>query len=125
VLQYFVMRLYWFLLALCASIALAIAHYVALTDYLYWTYRWLDSPMHVLGGFALGSLLIAFLFRFRPWKYIVGMLLVAVGWEFFEALIGMQQPADYVLDTATDVLCDGVGASVAYLLARITIWRSV
>ena len=81
--------------------------------------------MHVLGGFAVGSLLVAFLFRFRPWQYLVGIILIAAGWEIFEALIGMQQPADYVLDTVTDVLCDGVGASVAYVLARTTIWRSV
>lgn len=119
------MRLYWFLLALCASAVLAVAHYVALTEYLYWTYRWFDTPMHLLGGFALGSLLVAFLFRYRPWQYLVGIVLIAAGWELFEALIGMQQPVDYVFDTASDVLNDAIGASIAYALARITIWRSV
>ena len=119
------MRLYWFLLALVACLVLAVTHYVALTEYLYWTYRWLDVPMHLLGGFALGSLLIAFLFRFRPGYYLVGMVLVAVGWEVFEALLGLPQPTDYVFDTASDVLNDAIGASIAYVLARITIWRSV
>ncbi len=124
-LQYFVMRLYWFLLALGTSAVLAVVHSVALEQYWYWTYRWLDIPMHLLGGFALGSLLIAFLFRFRPGYYIAGMLCIAIGWEVFEASLGIQQPADYVLDTVSDILNDTIGASIAYILARLTLWRSV
>lgn len=119
------MRLAWFCIALVTTAILAVAHYVALADYLYWTYRWLDTPMHLLGGFALASLLIAFLFRHRPGYFIAGMVLVAVGWEVFEAMLGFPQPADYVLDTAHDILNDALGASAAYILARYTIWRSV
>jgi len=118
------MRLYWFLLALVSSGVLALVHNVASAEYLYWTYRWLDVPMHILGGFALASLLVAFLFRFRPGYFLLGMVVVAVGWEVFEAFIGIPRPADYLFDTATDVLNDAIGGSLAYILARYTIWRS-
>lgn len=123
-LQYFVMRLYWFLLALATSAVLAVVNYIALQNYWFWMYRWLDTPMHILGGFALGSLLIAFLFRFRPLYYVVGMVVVAVGWELFEAMLGFTAQPDYVWDTAHDILNDALGSIMAYILARYTIWRS-
>lgn len=119
------MRLTWFLLALVTCTILAGVNYVAVQNYWFWTYRWLDTPMHLLGGFALASLLVAFLFHFRPYHFLAGMVIVAVGWEVFEYALGLPQPVNYVLDTAHDLLNDTVGASVAYLLARYTIWRSV
>ncbi len=118
------MRLYWFLLALFSCAILALVHNVASAEYLYWTYRWLDVPMHILGGFALASLLVAFLFRYRPLYFLAGMIFIAIGWEVFEAFIGIPRPADYIFDTATDVLNDAIGGSIAYILARYTIWRS-
>jgi len=124
-LQYFVMRLYWFLSALTTSTVLAVVNYIALQNYWFWLYRWLDTPMHLLGGFALGSLLIAFLFRFRPFYYLAGMAIVAVGWELFEAMLGFTAQSDYVWDTAHDILNDAIGSTLAYILARYTIWRSV
>lgn len=81
--------------------------------------------MHLLGGFALASLLVAFLFRFRPYHFLIGMVIVAIGWEVFEYLLGLPQPGDYVWDTAHDLLNDTIGASLAYILARFTIWHSV
>ncbi len=124
-LKLLVMRLAWFFTALIASLVLATVHYVALTQYLYWTYRWLDTPMHILGGFALASLLIAFLFRYRPLYFVTGMLIIAVGWEVFEFALGLPQPRDYVLDTAYDLINDTIGAGIAFILAHYTLWRSV
>jgi len=118
------MRLYWFFLALGTTLLLAVAHTIASAEYLYWQYRWLDTPMHLLGGFALGSLLIAVLFKFRPGYYLAGMAVVAISWEVFEFALGLPQPADYMWDTAHDILNDTIGASVAYILARFTIWHS-
>lgn len=119
------MRTAWFFVALLASATLAVVHVVANATDLYWTYRWLDIPMHILGGFALGSLVIAILMRHRPGMYVLAMLAVAFGWELFEVLIGMPRPTDYPLDTLLDLFDDGVGALMAYLLARRTLWRSV
>ncbi len=119
------MRLAWFFTALIASLVLATVHYVALTEYLYWTYRWLDTPMHILGGFALASLLIAFLFKYRPLYFVAGMICISIGWEVFEFALGLPQPSDYVLDTAHDLINDAIGAGIAFTLARYTLWRSV
>jgi hypothetical protein len=118
------MRLAWFFLALGSTALLAVAHTVASAEYLYWQYRWLDTPMHLLGGFALGSLVIALLFRYRPAYYVAAMLFVAISWEVFEVALGLPQPADYLLDTAHDLLNDTLGAGAAFILARLTIWRS-
>ncbi len=118
------MRLYWFLLALFSCAILALVHNVATAESLYWTYRWLDVPMHLLGGFGMASLLIAFLFRYRPVYLLLGMVAISVGWEVFEVLIGTPQSADYVFDTAKDLLNNAIGGSVAYVLARYTIWHS-
>ncbi len=119
------MRTAWFFIALGASLVLAVAHVYASSVDLYWTYRWLDIPMHILGGFALGSLIIAFLMRHKPGMFWLLMLGVAIGWEVFEVLIGMPRPTDYPLDTLKDLIDDGVGALIAYGLARLTLWRSV
>lgn len=119
------MRLAWFFMALISSGVLALVHTVASEQYLYWTYRWLDTPVHILGGFALGSLLIAFLFRYRPLYFVAGMLIVGVGWEVFEVLLGLPRPPDYLLDTAQDLVNDTLGAGLAFVLARYTLWRSV
>lgn len=119
------MRSYWFFLALFASCILALIHNVASVGYLYWTYRWLDIPVHILGGFALGCFLVAALFRHRLGLYVAGIVVVTVGWEVFEVLIGMPRPTDYLVDTVSDVANGALGAAVAYLFARLSIWRSV
>lgn len=118
------MRLAWFFLALGSTALLAVAHTVASAEYLYWQYRWLDTPMHLLGGFALGSLVIALLFRYRPAYYLAAMAFVAISWEVFEYALGLPLPVDYVLDTAHDLLNDAIGATIAFILARHTVWRS-
>lgn len=118
------MRLLWLTGALILSAGLAVLHYYALTDYLYWQYVWLDVPVHFLGGLALAMLLIGVLRNFHPRAFLFLMAGVILGWEAFELLIQTQREANFVFDTALDLLMGSLGALCAYALARFTLWRS-
>ncbi len=119
------MRLPWLLTALVASAVLAGLHFNALAHFWYWKYRWLDTPMHLLGGAVLAIFAVALLRSFRPFTFLALMALAAVGWEVFEYVFGIStgQP-NYLLDTVHDILNDAIGASFVYVVARFTVWRS-
>ncbi len=118
------MRLLWLLMVLVLASCLAVIHAWALSAYLYWRIVWLDMPVHLLGGLTIGMGIIALLRVFRPWVFVVLMVLAIVGWEAFELLIGIPREANFVFDSALDVLMGALGGVVAYFLARLTLWRS-
>lgn len=118
------MRLLWLLMVLVLASCLAVIHAWALSAYLYWRIVWLDMPVHLLGGLTIGMGVIALLHVFRPWVFVVLMVLAIVGWEVFELLIGIPREANFVFDSALDVLMGALGGVVAYFLARLTLWRS-
>ncbi|HYE23519.1 MAG TPA: hypothetical protein VEA92_03725 [Candidatus Paceibacterota bacterium] len=118
------MRLIWLIGALILSAGLAVLHYNALTEYLYWQYVWLDVPVHFLGGLALAMLAIGLLKNFHPRSFLVLMTGVIVGWELFELMIQTSREANFFFDTALDLLMGSLGALSAYVLARLTLWRS-
>lgn len=117
------MRAAWLIAALLLTGALALLHSYALDEFLYWRYPWFDVPMHFLGGLAVGTVLVGFLFRFRPWLYLVLFAGGMVAWEVFEYLFGIPRETNYVFDTALDFLMDTLGGLVAYGLARATLWK--
>ena len=118
------MRLLWLLMTLALASLLAILHTWALSAFLYWKFVWLDVPVHLLGGLTLGMVLIAVLQVFRPWVFVGLMFVVVIGWEVFELSIGIPREANFYFDSALDVLMGAVGGTVAYFLARLTLWRS-
>lgn len=118
------MRTLWLLMALVLSTMLAVLHSWALTAYLYWQYVWLDVPVHLLGGLALGMVFIAVVRTFRPYSYILFMMVVVFGWELFEFVIGTPRDVNFFFDSSLDVLMGALGGVLAYLLARFTLWRS-
>ena len=118
-------RLPWLLTALAAALVVAALEQWALADFLYWRFVWFDTVMHFLGGLAIGLSLVALMTnRFRPIWFLVLMAGVAIGWEVFEVAIGVTREANYVFDTALDLLMDTLGSLIAYSAARFTIWRS-
>ena len=118
------MRLTWLIAALFLAGGLAALHAYALDTYLYWRYVWLDVPVHFLGGVTLAMLAIGLLREFRPRLFLMGMLLVIVGWEVFELFIQTTRETNFIFDTALDLLMGSLGALTAYVLARFTLWRS-
>jgi len=118
------MRRIWLLAALVLSGLLAYLQYWALADLLYWYYPWFDTFMHFLGGLAVATFGIAILDTRRVLVFVTIMLMVAVGWELFELGINQDRETNFVFDTSLDLLMDALGMSVAYVIARYTLWRS-
>jgi hypothetical protein len=118
------MRLPWLFAALILAALLASLQHWALRDYLYWQYPWFDTLMHFLGGLTAASFIVGVLREKRAQLFLIGMVLVAVGWEVFEFSIGTSREANFVFDTSLDLLMDTVGMATVYLVARYTLWHS-
>lgn len=119
------MRLSWLFLALIFATALAYAQHVALAEFLYWRYPWFDTFMHFLGGLTIGTLVIGVFKDLRPRLFLLALIAVAVGWEIFELMIHAERETNFAFDTSLDILMDSLGALLAYVVARFTVWRSV
>jgi len=99
----------------------------------------IDTPMHFLGGFAMGMLGIAIHHdvaskhhtKRSPWWYhslfVVGFaMLIGIAWEFHEYILDQTINVWYNLpmsqlslaDTMKDFLMDWLGASVALVVYR-------
>ena len=119
----------WLLIALLLSAVLLSIHVYSLQNYLYWHHRWLDIPMHMLGGAALGSFLMAFGTTRRTRTYFFWLLVLFFGWEIFEYFygistqIGTVTASAYGIDTTKDIVDDLIGSFVPFILARKTSWR--
>ncbi len=112
------------LIALLLASVLLAAHLQALQEFAYWYYPWLDIPMHVLGGAAIGTFLLAFFSHSRTWLYFGCMFLVVLGWEVFEyfARVSTGQP-DYWIDTVLDIANGLAGAALALIVSRRSLWH--
>lgn len=114
---------------------LALAHMMAQRLHLYWTYRWLDVPMHFLGGVWVG-LAALWLWYYSGWGRRPGAVqhrpfLVALGgglafgllWECFDFLVWSlvvgSFPQNYLADSVLDITMDVLGACVAYMVFYI------
>lgn len=111
-------------------VALALLHFLAMEEYLYWAFWWYDVMMHFLAGFALGFGVFWGLFRSghlfkgaeRPMFMIFSVLLVVfvlgVGWEIFEYVNGIDDSHEgYRKDVINDLVLDSAGAVLAAILA--------
>jgi xanthine/uracil permease len=106
------------------AIFIAICHFVALEFYLYWTNKWVDIPMHIMGG-ALVSSIGLWVIYFSPWKNIflnnsknILILSVFIGfgvgflWEIFELSFGLTSLSVDKIDTIKDLFDDIIGALI-------------
>jgi hypothetical protein len=114
---------------------LAAIHIAAESYFWYWTYRWLDIPMHVFGGMWLG---LGVLWLKNHTGYVRGLwqrlpksnlavalcggLCIGLVWEAYEytiwQYIGTGLPPQYGPDTQLDLLMDATGAMLGYLAYR-------
>ncbi len=108
---------------------IAVLHIAATVFYLYWEFWWYDMLLHFLGGVFIGLLVLwlrflsgyvsvpasfsarhAFLFT------LCWLLVIGIGWEVFEQLIGITWSLEgYWVDTSIDVALDLVGGTAAFL----------
>lgn len=101
-----------------------LSRYVFEPSYLYYELRWLDIPMHILGGFGVASLTIAIL-RYKGvntsyLSLVLSYTFVALVWEVWEYSNGLAFYVDWKgwFDTAKDFIGGFLGMSVAYLFIR-------
>lgn len=95
----------------------------------YWLYPWFDTVVHIIAGAWVGLVflwLASCLGQINSMKEykvksfliaLVSALLLGVVWELLENLgqITFTSAANYNLDTALDLISDGVGGAIAYL----------
>ncbi len=114
-----------FYLALTFAGFVIILHKIAHELYLYWTYRWVDIPMHIMGGIMAGLFTFVFLRITRlaesTRNLILGVLIVGVGWEILEIFYKVDTLSfRYWIDTTKDLLDDTIGG-----LISIYIWKKI
>ena len=97
--------------------------------YVFWTIQWLDSALHLFGGF-LGALIVVYLLqkagispRTLPRKMfllafvVISVFAVGVVWELWEIFVGFTDPfvlAEQV-DTILDLVMDSIGSVIGFL----------
>ncbi len=110
------------------SVLLLIAtlHIIFIHFYVYWRLRWVDIPIHILGGIWIVLTLAWILSWMKPevsipfsrailWGLIVGGL-----WEISELLIGIESPLvhGYIADTIKDLVDDVIGTACGFFVVR-------
>ncbi len=111
--------------------ALLVFDLIAIKYYLYWHFRWIDIPVHFLGGFFLGALFFYLVFSNLRTKKMIGLartnknifvisvvmvFIAAVVWEVVEWIAGRTSwSAAYVPDTTLDLIAGTAGGYLFYL----------
>lgn len=91
---------------------------------LYYELKWLDIPMHIMGGFGVASLASSILsyrgVRVSFTKLLIAYSVVAVAWEMYEYTQDLSSYQDWNgwIDTCSDYINGLIGTAVAYLLLR-------
>ena len=109
-------------------ILIVILHFLSLYFNWYWTYKWFDIPMHILGGLwvALTALWIFCYYgrvnsiiNYKSKTFLtvfITILVIGISWEIFELLgkITFLNDPGYWADTTKDMINDFIGGIVAY-----------
>lgn len=110
--------------ALYLVVLLCLSVFVFDPTHLYYELPWLDIPMHVLGGFGVGSLTLSIASYKKHKISFLQMILVyacvAAGWELYEFShdIFDNTPWNGWSDTVSDIINGAIGATVAYFLLK-------
>lgn len=116
------------LISLITILFIAVFHFFALKSGWYWVYRWLDIPVHILGGFwvSLTALWLSLKIKhiekisdYRKKAFLVmlaSVLIVGILWEVFEIVfkITSSDTNIYWSDTIGDIMNGFVGGVISY-----------
>jgi ABC-type enterochelin transport system permease subunit len=117
------------LISILTILFIAIFHYFALKNSWYWTFRWLDIPVHVVGGFWVSLTVLWICLKIKHIDSINGykkkalivmlssVLIVAIFWEIFELVSGVTSlhNVGYWQDSLSDISNSFVGGIIAFL----------
>jgi hypothetical protein len=104
-------------------------HFLSISNSWYWTYRWLDIPVHIVGGFwvALTFLWVLLYVNFsddikkhKKKMFLLMMssvLFTSIIWEVSELFLGITyvEASVYFEDTITDIFSGMFGGYIAFL----------
>ncbi|MBU3668503.1 MAG: hypothetical protein FGM57_00880 [Candidatus Taylorbacteria bacterium] len=110
-----------FYFALASSVIVIGLHMIAHTFYLYWIYKQIDIPMHMLGGLMSGLYVLVALRYFKLQESVrnvlLGVLFVGVAWEVLEIWYKVAEiHMGYWLNTGKDIVSDLVGGYLSLKL---------
>lgn len=117
------------------SIFILAVHWYADTHALYFAYKWLDIPMHLLGGFVVALLGVS-LYSLYPKKIdkvyfwlLILMFVLTIGsfWEIFELSMSVMYHVQTmnltnIYDTTSDLINDTIGGIGALYLSHKKYW---
>ena len=113
-------RLFFIQASLIAAVGAV--HILALRLYLYWQFPWLDTFVHFFGALWVALAVVwmfSFLHRNTSFVRVFGIIVaVSIGWELFELWGGIPREANFVFDTAVDLISDSLGGIVGFFAAR-------
>ncbi len=110
-----------FYFALTISIIVIGIHMIAHTFYLYWIYKQIDIPVHMLGG-LMSALYVLVGLRYLNWKesfknVFIGVLVIGIAWEILEIAYKVAEiNTAYWLNSFKDLISDSVGGYLGYLV---------
>ena len=124
-----------------ALIVIGIFHVFALINSWYWSFPWMDIPMHIIGGAWVACVgfwymnssqrlrdIFASLSDFEKFVILLGfVVLVGIFWEFYEFFYDINfkekfafTQGDMILaDTLGDLLNDMIGGAIVFLAGKI------
>jgi hypothetical protein len=112
------MRLTLLILSLVIASIMAVVQHIALIEYWYWQYWWLDIAMHAAGGALLTLIGFALGLR-RALPLIVFVGGISLAWEVYEFALGISvHEQAFLSDTTLDLVMDALGALVVYGMMR-------
>jgi hypothetical protein len=118
-----------FIASFFTLVLVAVLNYFGSKFYWYWTYKWFDIPMHILGGLWISLISLSLYSYFYNNVSIVNykikvlgvvlfaVLFIGISWEIFELVGGITYFTDkgYWIDTVADLINDTIGGLIAYL----------
>ncbi len=104
---------------------IAVLHFLALYFSWYWSIWWYDIPMHIMGGFWVGGMVLWLYFLYRKEEIdeninrfrvvmisLVATLIIGILWELFEFSLDtfVIFKTNDLVDTASDIINDIIGS---------------
>lgn len=117
------------LISFLTILFIAVFHYLSIKYSWYWTFRWLDIPVHILGGFwvslttiwvCLKAKHIESIYDYKKkvlFLMLVSVLSIAIFWEVFELVFGVTslEKYGYWQDSLSDISNGFVGGIISFI----------
>lgn len=112
------LRFYFALLAAFVAIGL---HLIAHELYLYWTMKWIDIPIHIIGGIMSGLFVLVGLQAGKLKESLIytliGVFMIGIAWEVLELYYKVAEvDFMYWLGTIKDLIDDCIGGLIAFYI---------